>query len=137
MAPPIPKRAQVRSPVAAILLKVDGYLGNDDTLNGCLHHHFRGELHSGRRQVQLQVRLTFDAAHSTVAVRDSSPEQAIEDPGQYGSAEVTMQRWHRALVDPASQSRANDEQRSSACVANEPREQRKIVGLIRITHEHM
>jgi hypothetical protein len=46
-----------------------------------------------------------------------------------------MQRWHRASVDAAPESRPDDERRSSSSIRNESRQQRKIVGLVRVAHQ--
>src|SRR4030095_16145843 len=46
-----------------------------------------------------------------------------------------MQEWHCAFFDPASESRPDNERRASSSIPNEARQQRKIVGLIRVAHQ--
>ena len=52
-----------------------------------------------------------------------------------GSAQVAMQWRHRAFVDSAPESRPDDERRAGSSIPNESRQQRKVVGLIRVAHQ--
>ncbi len=101
MPPAVAEAAQMRRAVAAVGAEDRRYLADFLLVQGSLDHHFTGEFHAGRAQVEALVGVLAKAAQAAVGVADGRAEEEVEDAAEHRVADIFVVPGHGAGLDAA------------------------------------
>src|SRR5437667_5716756 len=119
-----------------ILVKPHRHLGRGQTQSCGFQNHLTGVLPGLRPKIDFRQSDASKSAHPTMNVRVVAPINAIEDPSRKWCAKVTVQSWHRPLLDAATKAAAHDKLRSLSKLLNERSQFPKVVGQVCVPHDN-
>src|SRR5467141_3662350 len=94
MPPAIPPSAQMRRAVAAIGRKCRGDFRDAQSECRRLDHHFTGEFHSMRTQIEPFDRISAKRTKAAVEITHWALEEQSSNPREDRIAQITVQRRH-------------------------------------------
>jgi hypothetical protein len=104
----------------------------------CLDDHLKGKLHPATLQLQFLDRFSSKAAEATIKIATFlAGKKQAPDPGQKGITEVSVQSWHRVRCDSTPETVSYDQIVTLAKFFNKGKQGRKIVTLVRVSHDHI
>ena len=135
MAPSVAPRLQVRGAGAAARPQGRGYLRNAQSRQARAYDHLGRELHARGPQTKLPDRAGTKSPQAAMKVLDRHLEEYPADQAQYRVAEIVVQQRHRSRHYPSAEAVAHDQVVPGSEVVQEGAEIRKIVAVVRISHD--
>ena len=138
VAPAVSPAPQVGRSGTSVWIECDGDLGEFQTRQGGLDHHFRGEFHARRAEFHAGVGLLREPAHSAVEIVGGGLEKQSADEGEDRIANPAVLPWHRARRNRPTTGwhpTAHDEIVPLLEHFNKCRNVRKVVAVIGVAHE--
>src|SRR5262249_46289895 len=94
---------------ANALVVVDRDLGDTQAESRGADDHLAGELHTGRTQCHLRVRMPPEGAQAAVSIADVGSEEHVEQKRQQRAADMAVDPGHRARFDPTAETVTYDQ----------------------------
>ena len=135
MPPAVAPASQMRRAGTAVGPQHRRHLGDAQAADRRLHHHFAGEFHPRRLQIERQDGAAVEAAQAAVEIAARAAEEDAADRRQHGVAEVAVQLRHGAGHDAALEAVAHDQLVSRAKLRDEIVKPAEIVAVVGIAHD--
>lgn len=137
IVPPIAPTAQMGRAAATVRRQGCRNFGYHEVVDFGLYHHFAGELHPWRLQVEAEDGTAMEAAQSTMKIAARTTEEDAAEGREDGITQITMEHRHRAGQDAALKAIAHDKLIAFTKLFDERFQRSEIVAVVTIPHDRI
>jgi hypothetical protein len=136
VSPSVAPGSKVRRAASTIGRERRGNLHDCKLLQGGFDHHFTGEFHARRSQIESDDRIASKTTDTAVEITNGAAEQHPANCRENGVSEIAMQSWHRTRFDAAGEAVPHHQIGTAAERLEEWAEVGKVVAVVGVGHDH-